>query len=296
MYQEAFLAAIPIVKLGSELQKSKYLPHLAAGTHPASPAITEPEGGSTFKDMSTEAVKKDDEWVINGEKTHIHFGPKAGVLTLYAQTEEGLTTFLVEGDNPGITVVEKMKPIGDRISPMYHLEFNDVRVPHERILGDVGSGFDVFFTTFNYSRIGQASRMIGLGQLCLDRALDWGSQREVKQGKYVTDFQGNKWTIADTQTKLQAARRLRDEAAWAMANDRDDIPLRSSMAKLAATHFSLPAIHESLQLMGGNGHYYKPFEPFMDYLGEYFIFRIGGGHRDILRDFIADEILNKFEI
>lgn len=295
LYQEGFLTTIPLVELGTDEQMERYLSDLAAGEYPASPAITEPGGGSTFKHMQTTAEREGDEWIINGEKTHIHFGPEAGVMSLYAETEEGLTTFLIEGDNPGIEVVEKMQPIGDRVSPMYHFELNDARIPEDRVLGDVGGGFDVFLATFNFSRIGQASRQLGLGQLCLDRALEYASQREVEPGKYVTDFQGNKWTIADIQTKLRAARRLRDEAAWAVENDDPDVPLLASMAKLAAIHFSLPAIHESLQMMGGKGHYYKPFEPFMDYLGEYFIFRVGGGHRDVLRDYIADELLEPYE-
>jgi len=291
-YQTTFQVARSIISTGSESQKKRYLPDLAACEYPGAITISEPNTGSSLKQMETTGEEDGDSFVLNGSKTHSNLGAEAGLHTVYASTEEGLTVFLVEDDNPGLVIDEKLDPIGMRTMPIYSLELDDCRVPKDQVLGDVGGGYEVFFNTFNFSRIGNASSLIGMGRRALDAALEYASQREVGNKGMVTDFQGNRWTIADLHTKLEAATRLRDEAAWRI-NEGKSAVLQTSRAKLMAADAALPATLNAIQMTGAHGLYND--QPFMRYFSDAKTLEVAGGSREVMRNVISDEVLAEYE-
>jgi alkylation response protein AidB-like acyl-CoA dehydrogenase len=198
-----------------------------------------------------------------------------------------LTVFLVEEDNPGMRPQEKEDPVGLREMPIRDVVYNDCEVPDEQVLGEVGGGYKVFFTTFNFSRIGNASEILGHGKHALDRAITWASEREVGDN-VVTDFQGNRWKIADLKTRIQAVEHLRNEAAWRLDNGEDAVK-HTSMAKLMAGEVALAAIEEAIQLTGAHG-LYERNRYFLD-LQDAKTLDVAGGSREIMRNVIADQIL-----
>ncbi|MFB6303861.1 MAG: acyl-CoA dehydrogenase family protein, partial [Haloferacaceae archaeon] len=150
-----------------------------------------------------------------------------------------------------------------------------------------GDGYEVFFETFNFSRIGNASEMLGRGRRSLRRAVRWAKERDVGEQK-VTDFQGIRWKVADLYTDLRAAERLRDEAALALDRG-EDAALETSMAKLAAADAALPATTEAMQITGAHGLYRdRPYEAdFRDVK----TLEVAGGSREIMRNVVADEVI-----
>lgn len=290
LFQTSFQLARAIIVNGSEDQKEQYLPELANCEYPGAITISEPNTGSSLKNMETVAVKQGDEFVLNGQKTHANLGAEAGLHKVYAMTEEGLTTFLVGKENPGLEITNKLDPIGLRNLPIYDLELDECHVSKDAVLGDVGGGYDVFFSTFNFSRIGNASSLIGYGKRAIEDAIDYASDREIDDENVVTDFQGIRWTIADSYTRLEAASRLRDQAAWRIDNGKSAV-MYTSMAKLMAAYAALPATTHAIQITGAHGLYYD--QPFITYFHDAKTLEVAGGSREIMRNVIADQILDE---
>lgn len=288
-YQTTYQLARALMVAGTEEQKEKYLPEIAAGNIVGSDDISEPNAGSSLKDIETTAVKDGDEWVINGLKTHVNCAGAADVHHVYTHTDEGLTVFLVEKDNPGMEIGEKDEPIGTRQMPIHDVIYDDCRVPESALLGENGGGYEVFFKTFNFSRIGNASDILGQGKRSLDEAIAWASERQVGDQGTVTEFQGNRWKIAELKTRLRATEHLRNEAAWRLDNGESAVKY-TCMAKLRAGEVALAAIEEAIQLTGAHGLYRE--QGFDMAWADAKTLDVAGGSREIMRNVIADEILD----
>jgi alkylation response protein AidB-like acyl-CoA dehydrogenase len=143
---------------GTPEQVERYLPGIARGTLVFSESISEPTVGSSFKDMRATARPDGDDWVLNGHKTHVNLGAQCGLTIFYAMAPEGLTSFLVDMDEPGVRTAQT-DPIGLRLIPTADVWFEDVRVPSTALLGPVGGGLKTFLSTFNLSRLGNASEL-----------------------------------------------------------------------------------------------------------------------------------------
>lgn len=287
-YQTSYQLARALLIAGTDRQKEEYLPKIANGELIGSDDISEEEAGSSLKDIETTAERDGDHFVINGKKVHVNCAGEADVHHVYTFTDEGLTVFLVEKDNPGMTTGEKEQPIGLREMPIRDVIYDDCVVHEDDVLGEVGGGYDVFFKTFNFSRIGNASEILGHGKRSLDRAIDWASNREVGDQGTVTGFQGNRWKIAELKTRLRAVEHLRNEAAWRIDQNEDAV-MQSSMAKLMGGEVALAAIEEAIQLTGAHGLYRD--QRFDLEFADAKTLDVAGGSREIMRNVIADHIL-----
>jgi alkylation response protein AidB-like acyl-CoA dehydrogenase len=291
IFQICFQTQRALLATGTDAQKERYLPQFRDGSAVGAISISEPDTGSSLKSMETTAERRGDEWVIDGVKSHVNLAREATVHVVFAMADQGLSVFLVDAETPGIEVSAKRDPIGTRYLPIYDIAFDDVVVDDSQILLEPGDGYEVFFETFNFSRIGNASEMIGHGKRSLRRAVRWAREREVGDD-VVTDFQGIRWKVADLYTDLRAAELLRDEAAVALDAGDDDAPRRTSMAKLAAADAALAATTEAMQITGAHGLYRD--QPYEANFRDVKTLEVAGGSREIMRNVIADSVIPGF--
>jgi alkylation response protein AidB-like acyl-CoA dehydrogenase len=271
---------------GTDEQKDRWLRGIATGEIVFSESISEKNAGSSFKAMKSTAVRDGDDWLLTGSKTHINLGADCDVTLFYAMAPEGLTSFLVDMSLPGIRT-HVTRAIGLRLIRTADVEFDNVRVPDSARLGPVGGGLQTFLSTFNISRLGNASELIGLGRRALELGLRYAGEREVGDG-VVTDFQGIRWMVADAWTSLQAASLARDDAA--IAHERgEDIALRTTTAKRLAISAADQASDASYSLVGGHGLYFDT--PFTEIANDIKVLKVAGGSTEIMRNYIAQRIL-----
>ena len=271
---------------GSDEQKERWLRGIATGEIVFSECISEKNAGSSFKAMKSTAVRDRGDWLLTGSKTHINLGADCDVTLFYAMAPEGLTSFLVDMTLPGIRT-HVTRAIGLRLIRTADVEFDNVRVPDSARLGPVGRGLQTFLSTFNISRLGNASELIGLGRRALELGLRYAGGREVGDG-VVTDFQGIRWMVADAWTSLQAASLARDDAA--VAHDRgEDIALRTTTAKRLAIDAAEQASDASYSLVGGHGLYFDT--PYTEICNDIKVLKVAGGSSEILRNYVAQRIL-----
>lgn len=271
---------------GTEEQKERWLRPIATGAAVFSESISEKNAGSSFKAMTSTAVRDGDDWILTGDKTHVNLGADCDVTLCYAVAPEGLTSFLVDMSLPGITTAVT-NPIGLRLIRTADVSFDQVRVPDAARLGPAGAGLETFLSTFNISRLGNASELIGLGRRALELGLRYATERQVGEGK-VTDFQGIQWMVADAWAMLQAASLARDDAA--VAHERgEDIALRTTTAKRLAITAAEQASDASYSLVGGHGLYFDT--PYTDIVNDIKVLKVAGGSAEIMRNYIARRIL-----
>jgi len=271
---------------GTDEQKDHWLRGIATGEIVFSESISEKNAGSSFKAMKSTAVRDGDDWLLTGSKTHINLGADCDVTLFYAMAPEGLTSFLVDMTLPGIRT-HVTRAIGLRLIRTADVEFDNVRVPDTARLGPVGGGLQTFLSTFNISRLGNASELIGLGRRALELGLRYAGTREVGDG-VVTDFQGIRWMVADAWTSLQAASLARDDAA--IAHERgEDIALHTTTAKRLAISAADQASDASYSLVGGHGLYFDT--PYTEIANDIKVLKVAGGSREIMRNYIAQRIM-----
>ena len=272
---------------GTDEQKQQWLRGIATGEIVFSESISEKNAGSSFKAMKSAAVRDGGDWLLTGSKTHINLGADCDVTLFYAMAPEGLTSFLVDMRLPGIRT-HVTRAIGLRLIRTADVEFDQVRVSDAARLGPVGGGLQTFLSTFNISRLGNASELIGLGRRALELGLRYASEREVGD-KVVTDFQGIRWMLADAWSSLQAASLARDDAA--LAHERgEDIALRTTNAKRLAITAAEQASAAAYSLVGGHGLYVDT--PYTDIANDIKVLAVAGGSAEIMRNYLAQRILN----
>jgi alkylation response protein AidB-like acyl-CoA dehydrogenase len=271
---------------GTAEQKDRWLRGIATGELVFSESISEKYAGSSFKTMKSTAVRDGGDWLLTGNKTHVNLGADCDVTLFYAIAEEGLTSFLVDMTLPGVST-QVTDPIGLRLIRTADVDFDRVRVPDSARLGPAGEGLQTFLSTFNISRLGNASELIGLGRRALELGLRYATERQVGDNM-VTDFQGIQWMVADAWTALQAASFARDDAALAHQRG-EEIALRTTVAKRLAITAAEQASDASYSLVGGHGLYFD--EPYTDIVNDIKVLKVAGGSSEIMRNFIARRVL-----
>jgi alkylation response protein AidB-like acyl-CoA dehydrogenase len=250
------LFADPLIMFGSEDLKKRYLTKVASGAV-GGLALTEANAGSDAAAIKTSAVRKGNGYVINGSKMFISNGRIAKFFVVDAVTDpskghRGITTFVVDADSPGFRVSRDIEKLGIRGSSTVELEFQDVFVPDENVVGEVNRGFRVVMETLDSGRIGIAAQALGIAQTALDEAVDYVRQRK-QFGQAIGDFQGIQFMLADMSTKLDAARLLTYKAAEMWDRHENAVKI-SSQAKLFASDAAMSITTDCLQLFGGYGY------------------------------------------
>ncbi len=251
------LTAWPIIKYGTDEQKKKYLPILAKGEKIGAFAGTEPNAGSDLAAMQTTAVLKGHHYIINGSKTFITSGPKAGIIIVFAVTDKnagvkGLSAFIVENTMKGYKVGSIFEKLGIHASLTSELIFENMEVPKENLLGKEGEGFKIALSTLDGGRIGIASQAVGIAQAALDESIEYSKQRQ-QFGQPIAKFQAIQWMIADMATHIEAARFLVYNAAY-KKDKGERISKEAAMAKLFASDTAMDAVNKAVQIHGGYGY------------------------------------------
>jgi len=229
------LGSLPIMIGGSASLKARYLPDLATGKKIAAYALTEPQAGSDVQSLSTKAERDGDSYILNGAKMFISNGNVADVFSVFAQTGQGITAFVVEKGTPGLEIGKMEKKMGIKGSPTAQIYFENCRIPVENRIGEEGEGWMIAMKTFDKSRPTVAAQALGIAQGAYDIALDYVQERE-QFGKKISSFQGLQFMLADMATQIEAARGLVYRAA-AKVNDitstgkNPELTQASSMAK-----------------------------------------------------------------
>jgi alkylation response protein AidB-like acyl-CoA dehydrogenase len=277
MIQE--LGTLPIKLFGSEELKERFLPRCATGEWSPAFALSEPEAGSDPGGMITRAQRDGDEWVITGTKNWITNLGVADFYVVFAVTDRsaghsrGITAFVVEADRPGFSVGKLEHKMGIRGSPTGQPIFDEVRVPHENVVGEVGRGFQVAMGTLDISRLGAAAQALGIAQGATDYAAAYARERR-QFGQPINSFQAIQFKLADMETRCAAGRELlyqacakvdrsmasRSASGLASAGSPSsrpadlDIGKYTAMAKLFCSDAAMAVTVEAVQVLGGYGY------------------------------------------
>src|SRR3954454_18713063 len=246
----------PILEFGTDEQKQTYVTAGVAGEQVFCLGLTEPDVGSDVAGIKTRAVRDGDEWVINGSKTYITNGHRAGMIMLLAKTDadaghRGFTVFLVPMDSPGVIRERKLAKMGMHASDTALLAFQDVRVPDDAVLGEVGKGFFHIMWELQGERLIGAAGCVAGAQKCFDRTMAYAKERTAC-GRPIGNFQVIRHKFAEMATKIESARQLVYTTAWRHQNG--EYPVREiSMAKLFASRIAVEVADECIQIHGGAG-------------------------------------------
>lgn len=237
---------------GSEAQKAEWLPKVASGEAIAAYALTEPATGSDAANIAMRAEQTGDSWVLHGEKSYISNGTIADVLTVFARTGEGegargISAFIVRGDDPGLTVAERIEVIAPH--PLARLGFNGVRAD---LLGEPGEGFRIAMQTLNLFRVTVGAAALGFARRALDETLAFTCQRRLGDG-VLADNPVIWEKLAGMTLAIETSALLIARAAWQQDMGEADNRRAAAMAKLSATEEAQKVIDAAVQLHGGLG-------------------------------------------
>jgi alkylation response protein AidB-like acyl-CoA dehydrogenase len=254
MVQE--LGTLPIQLFGSDELKQRFLPRCATGEWSPAFCLSESESGSDASAMRTTARLDGDEWVINGTKSWITNAGVADFYVVFAVTDREnrrVSAFVVEKDRPGFSVPKYEHKLGIHGSPTGQPVFEDVRVPADNVIGEVGRGMSVALGTLERTRLGAAAQAVGIAQGAIDYALAYAKER-MAFGRPILELQGLQFKLADMQTRTAAARELLYKACAKMDRGEADKAMYSSMAKLFASDTAMFVTVEAVQVLGGYGY------------------------------------------
>ncbi len=278
---------------GSDAQKQKYLPKLISGEHIGALAMSEPNAGSDVVSMRMRAEKQGDKYILNGTKMWITNGPDADVIVVYAKTDpqagsKGMTTFIVE-KSFGFKVAQKLDKLGMRGSNTGELVFEDVEVPEENVLGQIGRGAAVLMSGLDYERAVLSGGPLGIMQACMDLVIPYIHERK-QFGQSIGEFQLIQGKMADMYTTLNACKAY--VYAVGAACDRGETTRKDAAGAILysaekATQMALDAI----QILGGNG--YMNEYPAGRLLRDAKLYEIGAGTSEIRRMLIGRELFNE---
>ena len=277
---------------GNEAQRRKYIPRLASGEWLAAWGLTEPGSGSDASGARTMAIRKNDRYVLNGNKTFITNGHYADVAVVIAVTDKskgthGLSAFVVEKGTKGFRPGKKENKLGLRASDTSELIFEDCEIPAENLLGVEGEGFIDAMRVLDGGRISIAALSLGIARGALDATLKYVKERR-QFGKAIAEFQGIQWKLADMATELDAARLLTLRAA-VLKDAGHRVTRESSMAKLFASEVAVRICNDAVQLFGGYG-FIKDY-PVEKFYRDVKLCTIGEGTSEIQRMVIGREVL-----
>ena len=251
------LGSLPVILGGDERIKKDYLSRLAAGEG-FSYCLSEPDAGSDAANQKTRAVRDGDHWVLNGTKRWISNAGESEFYTVHAQADpekrsKGITAFVVEKSDEGVSFGAPEKKLGIKGSPTREVYLDDVRIPEDRIIGDVGQGFALAMQTLDHTRVTIAAQAVGVAQGALDYALGYVQERQ-QFGKPISDFQGLQFMIADMGMKIEAARQLTYAAAGRSERGDKDLTFFGAAAKAFASDTAMQVTLDAVQLLGGYGY------------------------------------------
>jgi butyryl-CoA dehydrogenase len=276
---------------GSDEQKKRWLPVLAAGEIRGALSLSEPDAGSDTRNISCKAVLDGDEYVVNGTKAWVTNGERAGLVALAARTEEGISAFIVEKEPgpsfEGIATSKEVGKLGYKGVETVEMTYTDHRIPAGNLIGEAGRGLPQILGVLEVGRINIASRAVGVARAAFDAAITYAQQR-VTMGKPIAEHQAIQLKLADMGTRLEAARLLaRNAAERKMAGQRCDV--EAGMAKLFASETALELATEAMRIHGGMG--YTTELPVERYYRDAPLMVIGEGTNEIQRLVIARGLL-----
>ncbi len=288
------LVCDPISKFGTDEQKHEWLAPLARGDFLGCFALSEPEAGSDAAAQKTIARADGDGFVISGTKNFITNGPNAKVCVLFAMTDQarghkGITAFLLPLESKGVTLGPPDKKLGIRASQSCQIFLDEVRLPKNAVLGEVGEGFKVAMHTLDGGRIGIAAQALGIARACLEDSVAYARERKTF-GKPIANHQAIQWKVAEMAADLDAARMLTLRAAG-MKDQKQRHSPESAMAKLLASDVANRAAREAVQIFGGYG--YLEDYPVERHFRDAKITEIYEGTSEIQRLVIAASVLKE---
>jgi len=251
------LGSLPVQIGGSEELKKTYLGALARGEGGFSYCLSEPEAGSDAANQKTRAVRDGDGWVLNGVKRWITNAGVSEYYTVLAMTDpdqrsKGISAFVVEKSDEGVSFGAPEKKLGIKGSPTREVYFDNVRIPGDRIIGDEGRGFEYAMKTLDHTRVTIAAQAVGVAQGALDYALGYVQERK-QFGKSIADFQGLQFMIAEMGMKVEAARQMTYAAAGRSERGDKDLTFFGAAAKCFASDVAMAVTTDAVQLLGGYG-------------------------------------------
>ncbi len=291
------LGTLPLLMFGTETQKAKYLPSLAAGKVLGAFGLTEPDAGSDAAATKTKAIKQGDEYIINGGKIFITNAGEAGLLSFTSQIIDknknlGIGAFIIPTNTPGLEIGKKEKKMGWRASDTRQLYFKDMVIPSSAMLGKPEDGFKTFLKTLSSGRISIGALSIGTAIGAYERALKYSNER-ISFKKPINAFQSISFKLADMATMIEASKLLVYHAAWLKDNGKS-IDKEAAMAKLYASEAAMKITSESIQIHGGYG-YVKDYDV-ERFFRDAKILEIGEGTSEIQRIIIAREIIKESQV
>ncbi len=251
------LGSLPLQLAGSAELQARYLPRLARGEG-FSYGLSEREAGSDTAAMRTRARRAGDDWVLDGQKSWISNAGVNGLYTVLAVTDpdagsRGISAFVVEKGDEGLSFGEPEKKLGIRGSPTRELLFTQCRIPGDRLVGEPGEGLKLALRTLDHTRITIGAQAVGIAQGALDYALGYVKERQ-QFGRAVAEFQGVQFMLADMAMALEAARQLVYVAAARSERHEADLSFFGAAAKCFAADVAMTVTTDAVQLLGGAGY------------------------------------------
>jgi len=284
--------ALSIQRHGTEEQKKKWIPDLIAAKKLGCFAISEPNAGSDTMSMETVAAPDGDGFVLNGSKTWISLATIADMALVYAYHDKslgskGLSAFLVDMHSDGISTRE-LEKLGTLHFPTGEIAFEDVRLPKEALLGSLGGGVKVLFSSLNQTRISCAAGGVGLAQACLDAVTKYCNERH-QFGQPIGKFQMNQELVATMAAELEASRLLTYRAAWQKDQNQLGNVLETCYAKFIAAEYVVRAAHAAMKILGSYG--YSTEYPVARYYRDAAVYQIVEGTVNIQKMIISQDQL-----
>lgn len=295
-YAANALGTYPLLLFGSDQQKKKYLPDIAAGKKLVAFGLTEANAGSDASGIQTTAKLDGNEYVLNGTKQWITNGSVADIYTIIAITDRskgprGASAFVVEKGTPGFSFGKKENKMGIRASITTELVFDNCRIPKENLIGKEGLGFIVAMKTLDSSRTGVGAQGLGLAQGAYEEAVKFARKR-VQFGHPVISFQAVQHMLANMAMEIEAARALIYAVARYIDSGAKEVSKVSAIAKCFATDLGMKVATDAVQVMGGSG-YMKEY-PVEKMMRDAKILQIYEGTNQIQRNVIGQEIIKEF--
>ena len=290
------LGMYPISIAGTQEQKKKWLPIIAAGEQLAAFALTEANAGSDAGAVETTARKQGDKYILNGTKQWITNGGEAGIYTVFAMTDKsrgarGASCFVVEKDTPGFSFGKKENKMGIRASATRELIFEDCEVPAENMLGREGTGFITAMKVFDKSRPMVGAQAVGIARGAFEASVKYAKERH-QFGKPISSFQAIQFMLADMATQIEAARALVWQTAKMIDSGERNYSKESAMCKYYASDVAMQVTTDAVQLLGGYG-YMKEY-PVEKMMRDAKILQIYEGTNQIQRGIVAANLLKEF--
>ena len=285
------LASWPILLAGSADQKQRYLPRLTTGGQLAAYGLTEPAAGSDVASILTTAVRKGDEYILNGTKTWITNAPVASFFIIFAKTDpearhKGMSAFIVERDWAGVTCGKPIPKMGQHAAWTGEIVMEDVHVPAANRLGNDGDGFMIAMKVFDRSRPPVAAAAVGVARRALDEATRYAQERKAF-GKPIAAQQAISFMLADMAIHVEAAELLVRQAAWLVDNGQSNVK-EAAIAKAFAADTCMKTTTDAVQVFGGYG--YSREYPVEKLMRDSKIYQIYEGTSQIQRVIIAREL------